>query len=103
IAARLRRPALTRVAQALARAPRHRHAVLAPLADAARAVATAPLSEGAERILDMLVRAQLPDEAWLRSIATFGQLNAPAREAPRPTPGASSVDALILFGPANVV
>jgi superfamily II DNA or RNA helicase len=103
IAARLRRPALTRVAQALARAPRHRRAVLAPLADAARAVATAPLSEGAERILDMLVRAQLPDEAWLRSIATFGQINAPARDAPPSIRGASSVDALILFGPAKAV
>jgi superfamily II DNA or RNA helicase len=103
IAARLRRPALTRVAQALARAPRHRRAVLAPLADAARAVATTPLSEGAERILDMLVRAQLPDEAWLRSIATFGQINAPARDAPPSIRGASSVDALILFGPAKGV
>jgi hypothetical protein len=50
--------------------------MLAPLADTARAIATAPLAEGAERILETLVRAELPDEAWLRSIATFGELNA---------------------------
>ncbi|HEV8497808.1 MAG TPA: DEAD/DEAH box helicase [Gemmatimonadaceae bacterium] len=75
-AARVRRAALTRVARTLARAPRHQRAMLAPLADTARAIATAPLAEGAERILETLVRAELPDEAWLRSIATFGELNA---------------------------
>jgi len=75
-AARVRRAALTRVARTLARAPRHQRALLAPLADTARAIATAPLAEGAERILETLVRAELPDEAWLRSIATFGELNA---------------------------
>jgi hypothetical protein len=48
---------------------------LVPLADAVRAVAIAPLAEGAERILETLVRAELPDEAWLRSIAAFGELN----------------------------
>lgn len=74
-AARARRLALARVAQALARAPRHRRAQLASLADAARAVATAPLGEGAERILETLVSSELPDEAWLRSIAVFGALN----------------------------
>ncbi|HVX41438.1 MAG TPA: DEAD/DEAH box helicase [Gemmatimonadaceae bacterium] len=74
-AARSRRLALARVARALARAPRHRRAQLAPLADAARAVATAPLGEGAERILETLVASELPDEAWLRSVAAFGELN----------------------------
>jgi len=79
-AARFRRATLARVSQALERAPRHRRAQLAPLADAARAVAIAPLAEGAERILETLAKAELPDEAWLRSIATFGALNArPAR------------------------
>jgi hypothetical protein len=86
VTARLRRDALARVAHVLARVPRHRRAALAPLADAARAVATVQLGEGAERVLDMLVHAALPDEAWLRSIAAFGQLNArgvPERRQPR--------------------
>jgi superfamily II DNA or RNA helicase len=74
--ARARRATLARVAQTLARTPRHRRALIAPLADAARSVATASLGEGAERILETLVKAELPDEAWLRSIATFGELNA---------------------------
>ena len=81
-AARARRVALDRVSRALARTPRHRRAQLAPLADAARAVATASLGEGAERILETLVASELPDEAWLRSIATFGELNARDRGAP---------------------
>ena len=50
--------------------------LLAPLAAAARAAATAPLPEGAERVLDTLVAADLSDEAWLRSVAAFGELNA---------------------------
>jgi hypothetical protein len=96
-AARLRRAALTRVARALARAPRHQRSLLAPLADSARATATAPLAEGAERILETLVRAELPDEAWLRSIATFGELN--ARPVARETRAARDVAviAVILF------
>lgn len=73
---RARRAALARVSQALARTPRHRRALLAPLAEAAREAAMSPLGEGAERILETLVSAELPDEAWLRSIAAFGQLNA---------------------------
>ena len=98
-ASRARRQALSRVAQALARAPRHRRALLAPLINAARAAAVAPLGEGAERILDMLVSSELPDEAWLRSIAAFGELNA------RPsTDGAGSgraeLVAVIQFVPA---
>src|SRR4029079_1977557 len=75
-ASRTRRLALSRVAHALSRAPRHRRMMLAPLAAAARAAATAPLPEGAERVLDTLVSAELSDEAWLRSIAAFGELNA---------------------------
>jgi len=99
-AARFRRATLTRVARALARAPRHQRSQLALLADAARAVAVAPLAEGAERILETLVGADLPDEAWLRSIATFGELNvrpSPAGSAP---PNGLRVVAVLLFGPA---
>jgi hypothetical protein len=33
------------------------------------------MAEGAERILEMLLDSELPDEAWLRSLATFGELN----------------------------
>jgi hypothetical protein len=94
-AARSRRAALTRVARALARAPRHQRSTIAPLAHAARAVATAPLAEGAERILETLVQADLPDMAWLRSIAAFGELNA----RPAPCEGdRAHVAAIILFG-----
>jgi hypothetical protein len=101
-AARSRRAALARVAQALARAPRHRRAQLAPLADAARTVATSALGEGAERILETLVRSELPDEAWLRSLATFGELN--ARPLGPPTPGRqgeAGIVAIIVFQPAR--
>jgi hypothetical protein len=98
-AARSRRRALERVSQAMARAPRHRRAQLADLAAAARQVATAPLGEGAERILETLVKAELPDEAWLRSLATFGELNVrPEHRRREPLP-AGEVAALILFLP----
>ncbi len=99
-AARSRRAALHRVAQTLARTPRHRRTLVAPLADAARAVATAPLGEGAERILDTLVHSQLADEAWLRALATFGLLNArPGQPAPPSTGDGPRVLAMILLRP----
>jgi hypothetical protein len=98
-AARSRRAALARVAQALARAPRHRRSLLAPLADAARAVATTPLAEGAERILEALIQAELPDEAWLRSIAIFGEINARPAPERRSADGRSHIVALLLFEP----
>jgi superfamily II DNA or RNA helicase len=93
--AHARRAALARVARALARTPRHRRALIAPLADAARAVATTTLGEGAERILDTLAHSDLPDEAWLRSIATFGELNA-RRGRARSTSG-TEIAGLIVF------
>ena len=79
------------------RAPRYQRARLAPLADAARAAATAPLGEGAERVFDTLVSAQLPDEAWLRTIATFGELNARPNAAGVKV-SAPHVVALLLLG-----
>jgi superfamily II DNA or RNA helicase len=96
-AARSRRAALLRVARALARAPRHQRSALAPLANAARAVAIAPLAEGAERILETLVGAELPDEAWLRSIAAFGALNTGRPSAPATRADLGSVVAVILL------
>jgi hypothetical protein len=88
---------LLRVARALARAPRHQRSALAPLANAARAVAIAPLAEGAERILETLVGAELPDEAWLRSIAAFGALNTGRPSAPATRADLGSVVAVILL------
>jgi len=98
-AARSRRATLARVAQALARAPRHQRSILAPLADAVRAIATTPLAEGAERILETLVQAQLPDEAWLRSIAVFGEINARPKPDNRASGRATGVVAVVLFEP----
>jgi superfamily II DNA or RNA helicase len=91
-----RRLALNRVARALSRTPRHRRALIAPLVTAARSVATAPLAEGAERVLDTLVDADLPDEAWLRSIAAFGELHA-RPESPSGTSNRSRVRAILLL------
>ncbi len=98
-ASRARRVALVRVAQALSRAPRHRRALLAPLAHAARSAAVAPLAEGAERVLDSLVASDLPDEAWLRSIAAFGELHArPEASRRRDTERGRVVALLLLVG-----
>jgi hypothetical protein len=69
---------------------------MAPLAEIARSVASAQLAEGAERILETLSNAKLPDEAWLRSIAAFGEAN--VRSNPRPNVG-PEVIALVLFQP----
>ena len=98
-AARARRATLERVTRALARAPRHRRSTLAPLAAAARAVATAPLGEGAERVLEMLVRAELPDEAWLRSIVAFGEINAQPLAPLAREPSPPRVVAIIVLTP----
>jgi len=96
-ATRSRRAALARVAQVVARTPRHRRAQLAPLVDAARTVATSTLGEGGERVLESLVDAALPDEAWLRSIATFGELNVPRRDRERSSEPPPRIVAIILF------
>jgi superfamily II DNA or RNA helicase len=98
--ARARRDMLRRVSQAMERTPRHERSIIAPLADAARAIATTPLGEGAERILELLAAAELPDEAWLRSIVTFGALNArPALAVGRDRDGIGEprITALILI------
>ncbi|OLE79479.1 MAG: hypothetical protein AUG74_01410 [Bacteroidetes bacterium 13_1_20CM_4_60_6] len=41
----------------------------------ARRVVTAPYALGAERVLDELASAPLPDEAWLRALASFGAMH----------------------------
>ncbi|HEX4682860.1 MAG TPA: DEAD/DEAH box helicase [Gemmatimonadaceae bacterium] len=93
--ARSRRAALARVSRTMTRVPRYRRSEIATLADAARAVATVPLGEGAERVLEMLVKADLPDEAWLRSIAAFAEVNGRAEPPRRVSPG--RLVALLLF------
>jgi superfamily II DNA or RNA helicase len=77
-----RRIALRRIAGLASRAPHHRRALLAPLAMAARRVVSAPYALGAERVLDELASAPLPDEAWLRALASFGAMHG-AREDDR--------------------
>jgi hypothetical protein len=77
-----RRIALRRIAGLSARAPHHRRALLAPLTMVARRVVTAPYALGAERVLDELASAPLPDEAWLRALASFGAMHG-AREGGR--------------------
>jgi hypothetical protein len=77
-----RRIALRRIAGLSARAPHHRRALLAPLTMVARRVVTAPYALGAERVLDELASAPLPDEAWLRALASFGAMHG-AREGER--------------------
>jgi hypothetical protein len=59
------------------------------------------LPEGAERVLDMLVESDLPDEAWLRSIAAFGEVNL-RPVAAAPNPGGCRVLAIILFQPPDL-
>ena len=49
---------------------------------AARRVVTTPYALGAERVLDELASAPLPDEAWLRALASFGAMHG-AREGER--------------------
>ncbi|MEO7039664.1 MAG: DEAD/DEAH box helicase [Candidatus Elarobacter sp.] len=75
-----RRLALRRIAGLASRAPHHRRAQLAPLAMAARRIVSAPYALGAERVLDELASAPLPDEAWLRAIASFGAMHSTRAE-----------------------
>jgi hypothetical protein len=67
------------------------------LAHAARSAAVAPLAEGAERVLDSLVASDLPDEAWLRSIAAFGELHARPEASRRRDTERGRVLALLLL------
>ena len=73
-----RRIALRRIAGLSSRTPRHRRALIAPLTMVARRVVTAPYALGAERVLDELASAPLPDEAWLRALASFGAMHGAA-------------------------
>lgn len=90
--ARTRRALLQR-ADSIARvAPREMRPRIAPLLHGVRAAAAAPLSAGAERALDELAGADLPDHAWLRAINEF----AAAHARPQPV-GPSEILALLLL------
>jgi len=69
-----RRHAMRRIVSITARAPHHLRPTLAPLAARARRAITLPFGIGAERVLDDLATASLPDEAWLRALGTFADV-----------------------------
>jgi hypothetical protein len=75
-----RRALLRRVDTIARSAPRHAQPQLAPLMRAARSAATAPLSAGAERVLDDLARAPMNDAAWLQAVGEFAAIHARKRD-----------------------
>ena len=82
-----RRHAMRRIVSITTRAPHHLRPTLAPLAARARRAITLPFGVGAERVLDDLATASLPDEAWLRALGTFADVQERARhhDPPKPT------------------
>jgi superfamily II DNA or RNA helicase len=68
-----RQRAMRRIAAITSRAPSHRRPILAPLATRARRAITAPYGIGAERALEELVSAEMPDDAWLRAVGELGE------------------------------
>ena len=60
------------------------------------------MPEGAERVLQMLVDSELPDEAWLRSIAAFGELNTRPKRGAIEHGADAGVIALILLTPSSL-
>jgi superfamily II DNA or RNA helicase len=81
--ARSRRALLQRVEFISQRTPRHARPTATPMLLAARAVAGATLSAGAEQVLDELTRSQLSDSAWLQVLAEFAALHSRPRDAER--------------------
>ena len=82
-----RRSALRRISTITARAPLHRRPELAALAAGARRAVTVPCGLGAESVLGEIARAPMPDEAWLRALAAFGDAHgARERSAGDPAP-----------------
>jgi hypothetical protein len=74
--ARARRRLLHRLATTGRRLPSWKRAELMPLLVAGRRVATQLLPAGAERVLDELAVAPLPEEQWLRAVAAFTDAHA---------------------------
>jgi hypothetical protein len=81
-----RRSALRRISTITAHAPLHRRPELAALAAGARRAVTVPCGAGAESVLGEIARAPMPDEAWLRALAAFGDAHG-ARQRSAGDPG----------------
>lgn len=88
-----RRHAMRRLVSITTRAPHHLRPTLAPLAARARRAITLPFGVGAERVLDDLATAALPDEAWLRALGTFADVQERARQR---DPGEPTLVALLI-------
>lgn len=93
--ARSRRKILTRVNRIVRRTRSHERASLSAAIGAARTAATVTMPAGAERVLDELAQAPLPDDAWLRAVGEFGAIHGRAR-ATEP----DAVLALLVLQPA---
>src|SRR5205823_12705222 len=93
-----RRSTMARVNRTIARLPRHRRGPMLPLVASARQLAMEPLSLGAERVLETLARAELSDEAWLRSVSAFAAVH--ARPVARTCAERRGVLAIILLQPS---
>lgn len=94
--ARSRQRILRRVNSIAQRARRHQRAGMSASLGAARRAATVAMPAGAERVLEDLAGAPLPDEAWLRAISEFAAVHGrPTEEAP------DEVLALLLLVPAR--
>lgn len=88
-----RRHAMRRIVSITARAPHHLRPTLAPLAARARRAINLPFGIGAERVLDDLATASLPDEAWLRALGTFADVQERTRQR---DPGTTTLAALLI-------
>ena len=93
--ARARRSVARRIAAIARRAPRHLRPAITALAATARQTVSARYGAGAERVLEELAAASMPDEAWLRAVGTFGTLHGTAPDAPDGS--ATAVQGLILL------
>jgi len=67
---------LQRIGSIARTAPFHRRGAIATLAVHARRAVTARRGIGAERVLAELVHSSLSDDAWLRAVGAFADLNA---------------------------
>lgn len=102
LTSRIRRDVQSRIAEVVARSPRHRRSAVARVAACARLAATMPLGLGAEQALHQLASADLPDEVWLSAVADFASSN--GREARATAPPGHEGDrivAMILFDAAE--
>jgi len=100
---RTRRDLQSRIAQVVARAPRHRRSAIARAATLARTAITMSLGLGAEEALHQLVAADVPDEDWLDAVADFARSNAtePRATTSRDQGDDERIVAMIVFDAAE--